>query len=183
MGPHEFVPALCPNAILALEAFPSPRFISDAFALPAFQGGLLITYLFFIFNQDLVLGLAAIALYPPQMYLIPKLQKRVNELSKQRVRAVRTLADGVGESVSGVAEIHANDTSRFERARAGDRLGRIYRIRYDIYRKKFFIKFSACPLARSPSISWSTHPSLQAAWDTVVAMLGNYWQGSPEDVE
>ncbi len=127
--------------MVTAETEPLGGFIGDAFALPAFQGGLLLTYLFFIFNQDLWLGLAAIALYPPQLYLIPKLQRRVNALAKQRVQAVRKFADKVGESVSGISDIHANDTSHFEKAHASDRLGTIYHIRYDIYRKKFFIKF------------------------------------------
>ena len=50
--------------MITAETEPLGGFIGDAFALPAFQGGLLFTYLFFIFNQDLFLGLAAVALYP-----------------------------------------------------------------------------------------------------------------------
>lgn len=127
--------------MITAETEPLGGFIGDAFALPAFQGGLLITYLSFIFVQDPWLGLAAVALYPPQIYLIPKLQKKVNMLAKQRVQMVRRLADGVGESVSGATEIHANDTSHFERAKISEKLARIYDIRFDIYKRKFFIKF------------------------------------------
>ena len=127
--------------MITAETEPLGGFIGDAFALPAFQGGLLITYLAFIFNQDFFLGLAAIALYPPQLYLIPKLQRRVNELAKQRVQAVRRFSDKVGESVSGITDIHVNNTSRYEKALVSNRLAEIYRIRFDIYRKKFFIKF------------------------------------------
>ena len=61
-------------------------FIGDALALPAFQGGTLLTIIFFMFVQDPVLGLAAVALYPFQGYIIPKLQRKVNQLNKQRVR-------------------------------------------------------------------------------------------------
>lgn len=127
--------------MITAETEPLGGFIGDAFALPAFQGGLLITYLVFIFNQDFYLGLAAVALYPPQLYIIPKLQKRVNELSKQRVQAVRRFSDKVGETVSGITDMHVNNTSRYEKALASNRLSDIYRIRFDIYRKKFFIKF------------------------------------------
>ena len=91
--------------------------------------------------QDPILGAAAIALYPFQIYVIPKLQRRVNELGKQRVQNVRWLSDHLGESVSGVAELHAHDTARYELSRFAARLGQIYWIRYDIYRRKFFIKF------------------------------------------
>ena len=51
-------------------------FMGDAFALPAFQGGTLLTILAFMFAQDPIMGLAAISLYPIQMYVIPKLQPR-----------------------------------------------------------------------------------------------------------
>ncbi len=127
--------------MVTAETEPLGGFIGDAFALPAFQGGLLLTYLFFIFNQDVVLGLAAIMLYPPQLYIIPKLQKRVNELVKQRVEAVRSLSDRVGESISGISDIHINDTSHYEKAHVATKLSGIFNIRFQIYKKKFFIKF------------------------------------------
>ena len=40
-----------------------------------------------------LLGLAAIALYPPQVYLIPRLQRKINALSKERVQTARALSD------------------------------------------------------------------------------------------
>ncbi len=127
--------------MVTAETEPLGGFIGDAFALPAFQGGLLLTYLLFIFNQDFWLGLAAIALYPPQIYLIPRLQAKVNQLAKRRVQAVRHLSDKIGEDISGVSDIHLHGTSRFERAHISSRLGKIYHIRFDIYKRKFFIKF------------------------------------------
>jgi len=127
--------------MVTAEVEPLGGFIGDAISLPAFQGGTLLTILFFMFVQDPVLGLAAISLYPVQLYVIPKLQRRVNALGKERVRAVRVLSDKIGESISGVQEVHANDNARLVLARFSERLGRIYEIRFDIYRKKFFIKF------------------------------------------
>ncbi len=117
------------------------EFIGESFTLPVFQGGILFTYLFFIFEQDTYLGLAAIALYPFQLYVIPQLQKRVNELSKERVATTRNLSGRIGETVSGIGEVHANDTSHYERAHISQRLGKIYLIRFAIYKRKFFIKF------------------------------------------
>ncbi|KAA3625583.1 MAG: ATP-binding cassette domain-containing protein, partial [Proteobacteria bacterium] len=127
--------------MITSETEPLGGFIGESFTLPAFQGGLLLTYLFFIFQQDLFLGLAAIALYPPQLWLIPRLQRKVNALAKRRVREVRGLADRVGESISGINEIHAHDTSRMERAEISHRLGTIYVIRAELFKRKFFIKF------------------------------------------
>ena len=127
--------------MVTAEVEPLGGFIGDSISLPAFQGGTLITILFFMFMQDPVLGLAAISLYPVQAYVIPKLQRQVNLLAKERVRTVRALSDKLGESVSGVQEIHANDAARLMLSRFSQRLGRIYEIRFEIYKKKFFIKF------------------------------------------
>ncbi len=128
-------------AMTTAETEPLGAFIGDAIAEPALQGGILLTYLFFIFNQDPFLGAAAIALYPVQMVLVPRLQRRVNALSRQRVRTVRGMADRIGEGVSGIAEIHTHGTARYELADIGARLDRILDIRFEIYKRKYFIKF------------------------------------------
>ncbi len=127
--------------MITAETEPLGGFVGESFMTPAVMGGTLATYLIFIMVQDWVLGLAAIATYPLQMWLIPKLQKRVNELARERVRTVRSLADRIGETVSGVTEIHAHDRTRLERADFSERLGTIFTIRFDIYKRKFFIKF------------------------------------------
>lgn len=116
-------------------------FIGDSVALPAFQGGTLLTLLIFMFVQDPILGAAAVALYPVQAYLIPKLQRKLNLLRKERVLHVRKLSDRIGEVVTGVREIHAHDTSQYELADFSDRLHSIYDIRVHIFRQKFLIKF------------------------------------------
>ncbi|MFQ5785735.1 MAG: ABC transporter transmembrane domain-containing protein [Alphaproteobacteria bacterium] len=127
--------------MITAEVEPLGGFIGDAFALPLYQGGLLLTALAFIFAQDWVMGLAAVSLYPLQGYIIPRLQRRVNLLGKARVKEVRKLSERIGETVAGAQEIHANDTSSYELAGFAHRLGRIFDIRYQIYRKKFFVKF------------------------------------------
>jgi putative ABC transport system ATP-binding protein len=116
-------------------------FIGDAFVTPVFQGGTLLTIIFFMFMQDPVLGAAAIALYPLQGYLIPKLQRKVNQLGKQRVRRVREVADRVHESAAGIRDIHANDSVILQLTTFSDILGAMYSIRFEIYQRKFFVKF------------------------------------------
>lgn len=127
--------------MITSEVEPLGGFIGDAIALPAYQGGTLLTILTFLFIQEPMMGIAAIALYPLQIYLIPKLQRRVNLLGKERVRLVRKLSDRIGETVSSVQEIHVHDTSALELADFSSRLSGIFDVRYQIYRKKFFVKF------------------------------------------
>lgn len=127
--------------MITAEVEPLGGFIGDALAVPAFQGGSLLVYLAFIFVQDPVLGLAAVALYPFQGWLIPRLQRRVNQLGKQRVRAMRGLADRIDDTVAGVRETHIHAAGAWRRADIAGRLGDIYDIRMEIYQRKFFIKF------------------------------------------
>ena len=94
-----------------------------------------------MFMQDWKLGLAAVALYPLQIWLIPKLQRQVNLLGKERVRQVRRNAEKISEVAMGARDIRANDATVYERARFSEQLGAVFWIRFDIYKKKFLIKF------------------------------------------
>jgi putative ABC transport system ATP-binding protein len=116
-------------------------FIGDSFVTPAFQGGTLLTIVFFMFMQDPVLGAAAVALYPFQGYVIPRLQRKVNQLNRQRVRTVRQVADRVQESAAGIVDIQSNDAVKLQLAGFAHLLGTIYGIRFEIYQRKFFVKF------------------------------------------
>ncbi len=123
------------------ETEPLGGFIGESYSLPLYQGGILLTILAFMFAQDWKLGLAAIALYPVQAWLIPKLQRQVNLLNQQRTIRMRNLAENLGEVVAGINEIHVNDNSNFFKDHFSKLLGGIFNIRVQIYRKKFFIKF------------------------------------------
>ena len=127
--------------MITAEVEPLGGFFGDAIKLPVFQGGYLLVILAFLLIQNWMMALAAIALYPVQFYVIPKLQRRVNAFAKERVRLVRRLSDRIGEAVSGVQEIHGNDTSAFERAGMSGALGEIYAVRLRIFIWKFVIKF------------------------------------------
>ncbi|RCK25920.1 multidrug transporter [Thalassospira profundimaris] len=128
-------------SMITAEAEPLGGFFGEAFALPLYQGGILITISAFIFIQDPLMGLAAVAFYPLQGYLIPKLQRRVNLLGKQRVQNVRRMSEHIGETVGGATDIRAHETQGFELTHFTQRLGRIFEIRKEIYYRKFFIKF------------------------------------------
>jgi len=127
--------------MVTAEVEPLGGFVGEAFSLPAFQGGTLLVILGFLFAQNWMMAVAAVALYPLQLYIIPRLQMKVNLLGKERVRLVRKLSDRIGENVQGVVEIHAHDTAQLELADFSTRLGIIFDVRYKIYRQKFFIKF------------------------------------------
>ncbi len=134
MSPGEIIP------MITVETEALGGFIANAFAVPMFQGGMFLVSLGFLFVQNWTIALAALLIYPVQFYLVPKMQRRVNQLAKERVRSVRRLSDRVGESIGGIQEIHAHAGARRYLAEFAYRLGDIYWVRYEIYRRKFMIK-------------------------------------------
>ena len=123
------------------EVEPLGGFVGEAFATPVYLGGLALTAVLFIMLQNWLLGLVAVGVVLIQAFLIPFLRKPILALGRERQLTARELSGRVGEIVDAAADIQANDTSNWERADITRRLGRIYDIRFEIYRRKFFVKF------------------------------------------
>ena len=123
------------------EVEPLGGFIGDAFVQPALLGGQALTALVFIILQSFWLGLIAAGIVAVQLVIIPQMRKRLIRLGRERQLTARALSGRVGEIVDGIGVIHINDTSNFERADIADRLGTIFKIRYDLYQWKFMVKF------------------------------------------
>jgi len=128
-------------AMITGETEPMGGMMGDALAQPVQQAGQMLTILFFLFLQSFWFGLAAIALIPLQAWLIPKLQRQINLMNKQRIKEVRQLAAMIGESAAGASELREHGGWRYRLAMITDRLGIVYHIRFRIYQKKFFMKF------------------------------------------
>lgn len=123
------------------EVEPVGGFIGESFALPIFQGGMLLVIFGFLLLQNPLMAIAAVALYPIQFYVVPKMQAKVRALGRERIKNQRKLSDRIGESISGVADLHTHDVSNRMLAEFTGRLGISYWIRVEIYERKFMIKF------------------------------------------
>ncbi|MFK7876125.1 MAG: ABC transporter transmembrane domain-containing protein [Paracoccaceae bacterium] len=128
-------------SMVTAESEPMGGLMGDALAQPVLQAGQMLTILGFLFAQSVTFGLAACALIPLQAWLIPKLQRQINKLNKQRVIQVRALAAEIGESAAGASTLRTHAGWRFRLAMITDRLGKLYALRFEIYQKKFFMKF------------------------------------------
>ena len=128
-------------SMVTAESEPMGGLMGDALAQPVLQAGQMLTILAFLFLQSVTFGLAAIALIPLQAWLIPKLQRQINKLNKKRVIQVRALAAEIGEGAAGASALRVSGGWRFRMAMITDRLGRLFAIRFEIYQKKFFMKF------------------------------------------
>jgi putative ABC transport system ATP-binding protein len=128
-------------AMVTSEAEPMGGLMGDAVAQPAFQAGQMLIILIFLFVQSVWFGLAGIALIPLQAWLIPLLQRQINQLNKERIKETRQLASEIGETAAGITDLRTNGGWRYRLAVFTDRLGRLFDIRFQIYQKKFFMKF------------------------------------------
>ncbi len=161
------------------EVEPLGGFIGDAFVTPVFLGGQALTAMFFIMMQSVWLGLFAATIVSVQAILIPKLRKRILILGRERQLTARELAGRIGELVDGAVEVHAHDTSNLERADISRRLGRIFGIRFEIFQRKFFIKFLNNFLAQLTPFFFYSVGGLLAYWGrldigALVAVIAAY---------
>jgi putative ABC transport system ATP-binding protein len=122
------------------ESEPLGGFIGEVVSTPLFQGGMLAVYIGFIFAQDVWLGLAATASLPIQMIVIPRMQRRVIRLNRQRAATQRLVAEAISEPVIGFDEVVVNGAGRWRLARLSGLLHANTMIRQAIFRRKYTIK-------------------------------------------
>ncbi|HET6157195.1 MAG TPA: ABC transporter transmembrane domain-containing protein [Dongiaceae bacterium] len=182
------------------EVEPLGGFIGDAYITPAFLGGQALTALYFIMMQSVWLGLISIVVLAVQLVVIPLLRKRILELGRQRQLTARQLAGRIAEGVDGTIEIHSNDTSNYERADIVNRLETIFLIRFELYQRKFFVKYLNNMLSQTTPFLFyliGGYLALTGQFDvgSLIAVIGAYkdlpspvkelidWQQQSQDVQ
>ncbi len=123
------------------EVEPMGEYIGDAFTQPLFLGGQALVALLFIFLQNAWLGLATLVVIAFQAWLIPLLRRRLIELQRERQIAARKFAGRLGEIVEGIQDSHTNDITNYQRAEITSILGRLFFIRFELFQRKFSVKF------------------------------------------
>ena len=142
--PHPYFERVSQGELVSMitaESEPMGGLMGDAISQPVLQAGQMLTILGFLFAQSFWFGLAACAMIPVQAWLIPRLQRQINLLNKSRIKEVRVLAGQISESASGVTALRAHGGWRYRLAQISNRLAVLYEIRFEIYQKKFFMKF------------------------------------------
>jgi len=128
-------------SMITSEAEPMGGLMGDFLAQPVFQAGQMLLIVVFLFLQSFWFGLAGVALIPLQAYVIPLLQRQINELNKRRIVQVRALSAEIGETSAGITDLRTNGGWRYRMAQFTDRLGQLFDLRFKIYQTKFFMKF------------------------------------------
>src|SRR5574341_1275730 len=117
------------------------QFFGEAISVPLFQGVILLGSVGFMFWQNPWMAMAGVGLFPLQIWLIRKIQRRVVNLARDRVKLVRGLSDRIQESAGGLQDIYANDTMAYEATGFRGHLRRIFRVRIRIYNLKYLAKW------------------------------------------
>ncbi len=123
------------------EVEPLGLFFGDAFSMPIFLGAQAITGLLFLFLQSIMFGAITLGIVLFQAWIIPRLRRRLLELGRARQRAARRLSGRIGEYVQGMDDVHLHGISNRARSNIWDMLRNILAIRFELYQRKFQVKF------------------------------------------
>jgi ABC-type multidrug transport system fused ATPase/permease subunit len=118
------------------------EFVGQAVAVPVTNLLTLFAFAGFLFYLNPLMAVISMALYPVAVLVIPAMQKRANAANKDRVDTGRRMSTLVGETISGIHEVHGNASFRLENKRFGAMADRLFRVRvvWNLY--KFAIKVS-----------------------------------------
>jgi putative ABC transport system ATP-binding protein len=129
------------SGIIKDEVDPLSDFIGDSYSAPLFLAGQALTALIFLFLQSSFFGVLTLVVVGIQVWVVPRLRRRLLVLGRDRQMTAREMAGRIGEMLQGIDDIHLNDTSNFVRADFSHRLGNIFFIRLELFKRKFSVKF------------------------------------------
>lgn len=117
------------KSIIAAKAEKVGAFVGEAVSFPLLQAGIVVSVAGYMLIIEPVVAMIAIAFFIPSPLVVPLMQKKVNELAKERTTQARAL----GENVL------AEDTDN--REKSDTLIETIYGIRIRISYYKYFMKF------------------------------------------
>lgn len=123
------------------EVEPIGGFVGDAFIQPVFLLSQALTALAFILMQSIWLGSIALVIVILQAIIIPILRKEQLRLGRERQLVSRQLAGRIGEIVDAGPTIQGHGATIYMQSDIAGRLGRLFDIRYALYKRKFAVKF------------------------------------------
>lgn len=108
-------------------------FVGVSFSDPVLNGGILLSVFGYMLFMEPLMALIALALFIPQVFFIPVLQKAINERTAKRIKTVRGFAVDMVDNSKG----ERAEREKTYRGRVGD----VYRLNMQIYRRKFGMTF------------------------------------------
>jgi len=121
---------------LVTEVVSAGEMVGQAIAVPVNNILLLLAFTGYMFYLNPLLAGLSLLIYPLILFSVPALQRRANMENKNRVDATRTMSSKIGETISGIHEVHGNGSYHIENRRFGEMADLLYRIRvrWNVYR-------------------------------------------------
>ena len=121
-------------SIILSEADPVGLFVATSVSEPVLHGGVLLSVFGYLIYLQPMMAIVALALFVPQCFFVPLVQKAINRRTEDRIQVMRGLsADIVAETAQGALEHEERSYRR--------RVGSIYSLNMQIYRRKYAMNF------------------------------------------
>jgi ABC-type multidrug transport system fused ATPase/permease subunit len=121
-------------SIILSEADPVGLFVATSVSEPVLHGGVLIAVFSYLIYLQPWMAMVALALFVPQCAFVPLVQNAINRRTEARIQIMRRLsADIVSETAEGLLE--------HEERSYKQRVGNIYSLNMQIYRRKYAVNF------------------------------------------
>jgi ABC-type multidrug transport system fused ATPase/permease subunit len=127
-GIHEAQARGTAVSMVVAEVEPVGNFIGSSVSEPLLQCGILGTVVTYVFHIDFWMGLAAAALFVPQMVFVPLMQHAMNRRTRAQVWLLRNLGAGLIEQKSVSEVLRPVDSARIDRVFQLDL--RIFQLKY-----------------------------------------------------
>lgn len=123
-------------ACLVTELSASANFVGAALAVPLSNVLTLVAIGTYLIWLNALLGIVTLSIYPIALFVVPLVQRGVNNWNRQRVDSSNKMASRITESVSGISEIHAQGSFQNEEQRYNAIIERLLKIRiiWTLYR-------------------------------------------------
>ncbi|OIP95159.1 MAG: ABC transporter ATP-binding protein [Syntrophobacteraceae bacterium CG2_30_61_12] len=105
------------------------EFVGQAVAVPVTNLLTLLTFGAYLFYLNPMLAGLSLAIYPFVMIVVPRMQRLSNRANKQRVDVTRNLSSKIGETISGIHEVHGNGSYAIENSKYGVFVDQLCKIR------------------------------------------------------
>ena len=117
-------------------------FLGSGLTVPAINILSLLSFIGYMFYLNPLLALLSICVYPIEIIIVPLIQKRLNRLNENRIDVTRSLSNAVGETISGMHEVHGNGSYALENRRFQKFAGELFALRHRMNIFKFGLKYS-----------------------------------------
>jgi ABC-type multidrug transport system fused ATPase/permease subunit len=137
-NPQQAVEKMDPGtavSMLAAEADEVGGFAGEGIAVPLLQGATILWVMGYLLWVEPAIALLACLIYAPELVVVPRVQHIINELARKRTVLVRKL--GHHAAVRQESADAAADRAK----RAASVVGRVFKTRLLIYRRKYFLTF------------------------------------------